>query len=185
MPVTLPTLMMSSAILHRQVIRVRLVRQLGNHQAGTDRDFHIDHRAAAEPRPVRYASSMPYQNLCTGREVGPYRAPSERSAAPHWWRAGYSEPLTLLGKSRRLCGGILSPYPGNTRRTVDQQVGMRAAERGSSRDLPRRLKSTVSSLMSRTISRAMGSHLGLGVSRGAAALPLSGSQLPTQSQRVT
>ena len=114
--------------LNRQVIRVRLVRQLGNHQAGATVDFlHVDHRAhgdGAAASTVRILNALGAQNLRTGREV---RALNARHQSVQQLLIGgvrvLQEPLHTLGNLTQVMRRNIGCHThSNTRRTVDQQV---------------------------------------------------------------
>ena len=114
--------------LNRQVIRVRLVRQLGNHQAGATVDFlHVDHRAhgdRAAASTVRILNTLGTQNLCTGREVGALNA--RHQSIQQLIIGGVrvlQEPLHTLGNLTQVMRRNIGRHThSNTRRTVDQQV---------------------------------------------------------------
>lgn len=77
-------------------------------------------RMVMEPRPVRYASSMPLvPRICAGGEVRALNARHQRvqQLSPHWWRAGSSgtTPRLIPQVMRRNVVAILQ----RTRRTVN------------------------------------------------------------------
>ena len=180
--------------LNRQVIRVRLVRQLGNHQAGTTVDFlHVDHRAhgdRATASTVRVLNALGAQNLCTGREIGALNARHQR--AQQLLIGGVrilQEPLHALGNLTQVMRRNIGRHThSNTRRTVDQQVRDARGQNGRLQGLAVVVGLEINGVFVDVTHhlKGNGSHLGLGVSRRCGTVVTGGAEVTlTQSQRVT
>ena len=180
--------------LNRQVIRVRLVRQLGNHQAGATVDFlHVDHRAhgdRAAASTVRILNTLGTQNLCTGREV---RALNARHQRVQQLLIGgvrvLQEPLHTLGNLTQVMRRNIGRHThSNTRRTVDQQVRDARGQNGRLQGLAVVVGLEINGVFVDVTHhlKGNGSHLGLGVSRRCSTVVTGGAEVTlTQSQRVT
>ena len=180
--------------LNRQVIRVRLIRQLSDHQAGTTVDFlHIDHRAhgdRATASTVRILNALGAQNLCTGREV---RALNARHQSIQQLLIGgvrvLQEPLHTLGNLTQVMRRNIGRHThSNTRRTVDQQVRDARGQNGRLQGLAVVVGLEINGVFVDVTHhlKGNGSHLGLGVSRRCSTVVTGGAEVTlTQSQRVT
>ena len=180
--------------LNRQVIRVRLVRQLGDHQAGTTVDFlHVDHRAhrdGAAAGAVRIFNTLGTQNLCTGREVGALNARHQR--IQQLLIGGVrvlQEPLHTLGNLTQVMRRDIGRHThSNTRRTIDQQVRDARGQNGRLKGLAVVVGLEINGVLVDVTHHLQGNggHLGLGVSRRCGTVVTGGAEVTlTQCQRVT
>ena len=180
--------------LNRQVIRVRLVRQLSDHQAGTTVDFfHVDHRAhgdRATASTVRILNALGTQNLCTCREVGALNA--RHQSVQQLLIGGVrvlQEPLHTLGNLTQVMRRNIGRHThSNTRRTVDQQVRDARGQNGRLQGLAVVVGLEINGVFVDVTHhlKGNGSHLGLSVSRRCSTVVTGGAEVTlTQSQRVT
>ena len=180
--------------LNRQVIRVRLVRQLGHHQAGATVDFlHVDHCAhgdGAAAGAVGILNTLGAQNLCAGREVRALNASHQSVQQLLIGRVRVlQEPLHALSNLTQVVRRDIGRHThSNTRGTVDQQVRDARGQNGRFQGLTVVVGLEINGVFVDVTHHLQGdgSHLGLGVSRRRGTVVTGGAEVTlTQSQRVT
>ena len=180
--------------LDGQVIRVCLVGQLGDDQAGASVDFldvdHGTHGNRTTAGAVRILNTLGAQNLRTGREIRALDA--SHQSVQQLFVGGVrvlQEPLHALGHLAQVVRGNVGRHThGDTRGAVNQQVRDARGQNGRLQGLAVIVGLEINGVFVDVTHhlKGNGSHLGLSVSRRCSTVVTGGAEVTlTQSQRVT